>query len=211
MWRDRFSLTASQWRYAAIISGPCESVGALTGMLYWYSYSVTHWAKTAIYSANSGEGIPPGTEGFAALSLMFIHPLTWLLCFCVIEGTVRFLGAAFACEVLGIFPLFIANKFWNRYVFRTVIIIDELNYSADSAGEVLEIKSSRPKDGWEPPRIIRCGELYYRLENISRLSGSRPIRYFLRRLSAGVPGFTVITYSPPEQRANENLTVQKSG
>jgi hypothetical protein len=67
------------WTIAATLSGMIESFFALLAFVYWYSYSVTHWAKDAVYSAiNGGARIPPNTEGFAAFALMFLHPVTWL-------------------------------------------------------------------------------------------------------------------------------------
>lgn len=65
-------------------------------------------------------------------------------------------------------------------------------------GEILEIHASRMKQDWTPPRIVRYDDAYYRLERFSRGVGSRPFVYHLRRLSAGVPGRTVLLYQPEE-------------
>jgi hypothetical protein len=204
-----------------------ESLLALLAFLYWYSYSVTHWAEDAVYSAiQKGATIPPHTVGFAALALMFLHPLTWLIAWCALEGAVRFLGAAFTGNVLGILPLFLLDKIrtrvtsgrraerpadtqnnWSSFFssirqraafLRNPVLPDEVRYSADATGEVMSIASSRPKSGWEPPRIIRCKDIYYRLEATSERPGPRPFLYVLRRLPAGVPGRTVISYSPDD-------------
>jgi hypothetical protein len=201
-----------------------ESFFSLLAFVYWYSYSVTHWAKDAVYSAiNAGAGIPPNTEGFAAFALMFLHPVTWLISWCAVEGMVRFLGAAFTGNALGILPLVLLDKIWARFTSRVragcpadmvsswssflswvrqrvgsvrhPVLPDEVCYSADAKGEVMSIRSSRPKSGWEPPRIIRCKDAYYRLEAISEQSGARSVLYLLRRLPTGVPGRTVIIYS----------------
>ena len=215
------------WPIAATLSGMIESFFSLLAFVYWYSYSVTHWAKDAVYSAiNAGAGIPPNTEGFAAFALMFLHPVTWLISWCAVEGMVRFLGAAFTGNALGILPLFLLDKIWARYTsrvraecptemgstwssflpwvrqrvgsLRRPVLPDEVRYSADAMGEVMSISSSRPKSGWEPPRIIRCKDTYYRLEAISEQSGARSVLYLLRRLPTGVPGRTVIIYSPDD-------------
>jgi hypothetical protein len=201
-----------------------ESLLALLAFLYWYSYSVTHWAEDAVYSAiQKGASIPPHAVGFAAFALMFLHPLTWLIAWCALEGAVRFLGAAFTGNVLGILPLFLLDKIrtrvtsgpraersadatnnWSSFFssirrrasfLRNPVLPDEVRYSADAAGEVMSIASSRLKSGWEPPRIIRCKGIYYRLETASEQSGRRPFLYVLRRLPTGVPGRTVISYS----------------
>ncbi len=212
------------WPIATTLSGMIESFFSLLALVYWYSYSVTHWAKDAVYAAiNAGARIPPNTEGFAAFALMFLHPVTWMISWCAVEGMVRFLGAAFTGNALGILPLFLLDKIWARYTSRVRaecptemgstwssflpwvrqrvgslshrIVPDEVRYSADAMGEVMSIRSSRPKSGWEPPRIIRCKDTYYRLEAISEQSGARSVLYLLRRLPTGVPGRTVITYS----------------
>lgn len=204
-----------------------ESLSALVAFVYWYSYSVTHWARDAVFSAiHAGAQIPPSTIGFAALAVMFLHPLTWLISFAAIEGVVRFLGAAFTDNVLGILPLFALDRvllqfgpsahakpptetegLWSSFfnvlrqqvVFlRHPILPDELLYSSDAIGDVVSINSSRPKPGWEPPRTISIGNDYYRLEISSQQAGPRPFLYLLRRLPAGVPGRTVISYSPED-------------
>ena len=77
-WRKRFVLTPDEWKLAGSISGFIESMAALAASVTWYSYSVTHWAKDAIFStveAHPLAAIPPGTEGFAALVLLLFHRL----------------------------------------------------------------------------------------------------------------------------------------
>jgi hypothetical protein len=204
-----------------------ESFLALVAFACWYSFSVTHWAQDAVYSAiEKGASIPPTTVGFAAFALMFFHPVTWLISLFAVEGTVRFLGAAFTGNVLGIFPLFLLDKVWTRFTsgpraehpantqnnwssfvssirqraafLRNPALPDEVRYSADATGEVMSITSTRPKSGWEPPRIIRCNDIYYRLEAASEQSGPRPFLYVLRRLPTGVPGRSVISYTPDD-------------
>jgi len=107
------------WPIAATLSGMIESSFSLLAFVFWYSYSVTHWAKDAVYSAiNAGAGIPPNTEGFAAFALMFLHPVTWLISWCAVEGMARFLGAAFTGNALGILPLVLLDKIWARFTSR---------------------------------------------------------------------------------------------
>jgi hypothetical protein len=227
-WRESNSLNSlNSWPLATVLSGLMESVVALVVFVYWYSYSVTHWAGDALSSASQrGAEIPPYAVGFAALAVMFLHPLTWLICFAAIEGVVRFLAAAFTGNVLGIFPLFVLEKVAFRFSTRTrveqtsqtetlslslfnalrqrvlflfhPILPDEVVYSTDAIGDVMSVSSSRPKSGWEPPRVISYGNEYYRLEASSERAGSRPFWYLLRRLPAGVPGRTVINYRPDD-------------
>jgi hypothetical protein len=75
-------------------------------------------------------------------------------------------------------------------------VSDELCFRRDGGVEFLEICASQKKDGWDPPRTVRYQGTYYRLEAASLGVRPRPFRYVLRRLSAGVPGRTVLLYAP---------------
>lgn len=93
---------------------------------------------------------------------------------------------------------YISNARERVFAKRIPIVPDELfSYSNDS-GEFMEIRSSRPKENWTPPRTVRYGEQYFRLEEVTQGSSPRPFRYSLRILSKGVPGRTVLLYIPDE-------------
>jgi hypothetical protein len=62
---------------------------------------------------------------------------------------------------------------------------------------LLEIHSSRPKQDWIPPRIVKIADAYFRLENVEMRKSARPFIFRLRRLAAGVPGRAVIVYDVP--------------
>jgi hypothetical protein len=161
-----------------------------------------------------------------ALSLWLAHPFTWLLAYFILEGAVRLCSAAFSEMIVGTLPLFLFDKIClnpfrastrNRseqsslqsnasslsgairerlMVVRTDHIPDELFFRKSGTDDLLEICACRRKDDWNPPRVVRFEENYYRLEAASVGSGPRPFRYALRRLSAGVPGRSVLLYSP---------------
>ncbi len=76
---------------------------------------------------------------------------------------------------------------------------DELFLSGGGADEFLEIRASRKKPDWNPPRTVRYQDTFYRLEAISSGMPPRPFRYTLRKLAAGVMGRTVLVYSPDEE------------
>lgn len=220
------------WRSASIISGIAESVIALSGLMYWYSYSVTTWVSRALDSVlgkNSPTTITDHDIGFAALVVWAIHPLTWTIAFFGIEGMAR-MCSAFTDTVLGVFPLYLVEKIYSS-IFRRGAperagavkfsqghvssymdtmkekvlsarlsqVPDELYVTQNDAEEILEIRAWRPKPDWTPPRVVRYEDRYYRLEECARSSGPRPYIYKLRRLAKGVPGRTVLTYSPEEQ------------
>jgi hypothetical protein len=80
---------------------------------------------------------------------------------------------------------------------------DELYFHEQGNDQLLEIRASRPKQDWIPPRVVRCEDAYYRLETSTTKPGPRPFSYLLRRLSAGVPGRSVLIYSPAHALVRE--------
>ncbi len=161
-----------------------------------------------------------------AASLWFAHPFTWLLAYFILEGVVRLCSAAFSGMIVGTLPLYLFDKICiNPFrastrnpaegsglrsnasalsgairervmLARTSQVQDELSFRKSGTDEFLEVCASRRKDDWNPPRVVRFEENYYRLESASVASGPRPFHYTLRRLSAGVPGRSVLLYSP---------------
>ena len=73
---------------------------------------------------------------------------------------------------------------------------DELCFRKSALENILEIRASRRKQDWTPPRIVRYQDSYYRLEADSIGPPPRPFLYTLRRLPVGVPGRTVLLYAP---------------
>jgi hypothetical protein len=233
-WRQAFpSIASLNWRRATGLSGFAEAVIALIALMYWYSYSMTTWVDRALDAALAGKlptGVTDHDIGFTALVIWATHPLTWLIAYVGLEGAVRFVGAAFTDNKLGILPLYILDKvfavitgrggpnpakaagFSQGHVSSYVGAIrekargsflapvpDELSYSRDNADEILEIRSSRRKADWTPPRTVRYLETFYRLEGFAGGPSPRPYRYTLRRLAAGVMGRTVLVYSPEDE------------
>lgn len=163
-----------------------------------------------------------------ALSLWATHPLTWLLAYFMVEGAVRLSGAAFAENILGTLPFFLFDKIFinpfrrrppkdhfavnlqsNLSSFSSVIrerlmvarlseVPDQICFRESAAEGFLEIQASRRKEEWDPPRVVRYENTYYRLESYLVGAGPRPFRYTLRRLSAGVPARSVLLYSPSD-------------
>ena len=74
---------------------------------------------------------------------------------------------------------------------------DELVESTEGAEAILEIRSSRGKADWTPPKVVRVAGVYYRLESAGSGQRPRPFVYRLRQLAAGVPGRNVLLYEPP--------------
>ncbi len=111
-----------EWRLAAILSGFAESVIALVAMMYWYSYSVTGWVSRGLDAALAGKIAPAPNEqeiGFMAIVIFAMHPLTWLIGYAGVEGSVRLVGAAFTENNLGILPLFVFDKIYLKITGRS--------------------------------------------------------------------------------------------
>jgi len=80
---------------------------------------------------------------------------------------------------------------------RSAELADELVESAAAGEKFLEIRASREKSEWIAPKTVKIRDSYFRLEEAASGSSPRPFVYKLRKLSAGVPGRTVIVYVPP--------------
>jgi hypothetical protein len=181
-----------------------------------------------VLNKSSATGITDHEIGFAALVVWATHPLTWAIGFFCIEGAWRLcasftdtvLGVFPLYLVEKIYSKIFrrgapepagAVKFSQGHVSsyvgtmkdkvltaRLSHVPDELYIAKNAAEEILEIRAWRAKPDWTPPRVVRYEDRYYRLEECARASGPRPFVYKLRRLAAGVPGRTVLIYSPDE-------------
>jgi hypothetical protein len=231
-WRKLLPFSeAVRWGPATVVSGLAEAVLALIGLSYWYMSAMTAWTDHAVATALSGKmgpEISPQEIGSVALVVWASHPLTWLLGYVGLEGTVR-MFAAFSDTALGILPFFLLDAvvfgpFRRRstvldnptgssssnpsfvgamrermLVAGLRLVPDELRFKRGPSGEFLEIHACRRKDGWIPPRVVRYGDHYYRLEaDLLGATPPRPFRYTLRKLPAGVPGRSVLLYSPDD-------------
>lgn len=118
--RWRQSLPAQkliEWRIASMLSGFAEFLFGVGAMLYWYSYSVTTWVSRGLDAALAGKMGPNVNDqqvGFMAIFIFATHPLTWLIAYIAVEGSVRLVGAAFAENNLGVLPLFLADKIFLK-------------------------------------------------------------------------------------------------
>lgn len=173
-------------------------------------------------SGKLGPGVNDNQVRGAALFLFYMSPLTLVLFYFFFEGAVRLCAGAFTETALGSLPLYVTERlvFWVRkpeearvmervkkhaslfaeslreraMVARLEEVEDEVAYSARGGEEWLEIRASRRKQEWVAPKVVRVGDVYYRLEESWVGSGARPFCYRLRRLPAGVPGRSVIVY-----------------
>jgi hypothetical protein len=193
--------------------------------MYAMSAWVARGVESAL-SGKMGPGVTDQAIGSVALVIWATHPLTLLLGYAGLEGAIRLCSAAFAGSTLGIFPLFVLDKIFMTIFRRPgakspdaaanssgnssllgalrdkvltaslPAVSDELCFRKSASESILEIRASRRKKDWTPPRIVRYQGSYYRLEADALGPAPRPFLYTLRQLAAGVPGRTVLLYSP---------------
>jgi hypothetical protein len=174
------------------------------------------------------QGVTDHDIGFMALLIFATHPLTWLIACAGVEGMVRFVGTftetylgifpLFVLEKIlrqvsgpsepgaakasdfsqGHFSSYVGAIREKAMLAKLPQVPDELCFRGSGPEEVLEIRACRRKPDWNPPRIVRYQDAYFRLESCSEGTPPRPYRYTLRRLSAGVMGRTVLVYLPNE-------------
>lgn len=111
-----------EWRTASMLSGFAEFLFGVVAMLYWYSYSVSTWVSRGLDAALAGKAGPSVNEqevGFMAIFIFATHPLTWLIFYIAVEGSVRLVGAAFTENNLGVLPLFVTDKIFLKITGRS--------------------------------------------------------------------------------------------
>ena len=175
-----------------------------------------------------GAEIDPRAIGFAGLAITCLHSFTWVIAYFGVEGIARmgaaftdtslgilplfladkaylklrrrdaFHRSAEDNSPRGLFTSGIRSLREHALLAASPVTPDELCVTKSGSEEVLEIRACRAKPDWTPPRIVRHEDRYYRLEACSPGPAPRSFRYTLRRLSAGVPGRTVLVYSPDQ-------------
>ncbi len=93
---------------------------------------------------------------------------------------------------------FVASVKQGIVALRLPRLPDECKEVVEGGVLFLEIYASHAKAEWIPPRIVRLGDSYFRLEGAVNGKLPRPFIYRLKRLAAGVPGRTVIVYEPQQ-------------
>ena len=216
------------WTRAGTASGIYEAIAAIVLLGYWYMYEMGRMVGNGVDQAATGKlsGVTDIEIGGAALTVFAMHPVTWFLFYLFLEGAVRLCSAAFTENVVGILPLSLldrilflvshpsqtragvaagAGSFAGAIRERARIVgsrelPDALERRTSGTDEIVEIRASRRKTEWVAPKVVRMGEVYYRLEESWEGKGERPYCYRLRRLAAGVSGRRVILYEEPVER-----------
>ncbi len=156
-WRQSLPfIKSAEWRTPCLLSGFGEFVLAVVALLYWYSYSVTTWVSRALDAAVAGKMGPGVTDqeiGFTAIVVFAMHPLTLLLLYFAVEGSVRLVGAAFTESNLGILPLFVLDKIFLKITGQRGL------GAAQEAGYTQTNLSSYVGAIREKVRVARAGDI----------------------------------------------------
>jgi hypothetical protein len=190
-------------------------------------------AVDAALNGKLGSAVTDQAIGGVVLFLWVVNPLTLLLVYFATEGIVRLWAGEMSETVLGTLPLFLVDKIFvtvfrigipeNRNVadsslhnpslariLRERLLVarlpevgDELRFKKSASEEILEIHSSRKKEGWSSPNVVCYRDTYYRLEADFLAGAPRPFHYVLRRLPMGVPSRKVLKYSPADAIVRE--------
>jgi len=168
------------WSRATVFSGIIESFLALVALIVWYSIFVTR-AGPAI-----GAYIPWPYAGPMGLLSMYMHPLTWLICYFGVEGTVRTMSGLATHEVPGTLPLVLLDRAiryakTGEWRLKPRLVEDEVTRGEGNWD--LKIASRNPKAHWKYPLTIRYQDEFFRVLGEERVAvGGRPHIYLLRRL-----------------------------
>src|SRR5262249_5090817 len=148
-------------------------------VMHWVDHAAGEAAKGNLGPTFSSEAL-----GFTGWAVMMMYPMTWLIGSFCFGGFLRFCSAAFSGSFFGILPLAIVDATLRKITgassdplrppelkptFSSVgsAVKDRILASSAPAGadelrslksgdqEILEIRASRKKDGWDPPRVVR--------------------------------------------------------
>lgn len=201
------------WPHATMLSGFLEAFGCLLTLALWYLSKIQQLVGEQTTVAAEALGKAPDLKGMTNIELAYsmglgglltfaVHPLTWLLAYCAIEGIWRALSAAVNHESPGTALLGLPDRMWagarqRAYERRVPLIEDRVTRAPEGPGAPdwsLKIETCRPKPSWKHPQIIRIGDEYYRPlrdttdDNAQYRQDGLPIRphtYFLKRIPAG--------------------------
>jgi len=214
------------WTQAALVGGFIQGVGGLLVFIGWYLHYIqaaigrqAALALDALSKADPQAGLSQAglsySMGLSALADFAMHPLSWVLGYCVVEGVVRFAGAYANQESYATLPLVVVDKLLvsgrqRAFELRVPIVADEVTRGTPSDPWDLRVASCRPKPDWIYPLTIRWGEEFFEVQGSSTEEGkaARPYIYFLRRPPPGKAYHGVDGFDPDaivrEARARES-------
>jgi hypothetical protein len=190
------------WRVASALIGVVQCVTGLVGLVWWYSWSVEHWASQVVSraaDAHPSTELKPFQLGLLGFTVIATSPLTWLIVAWSVEGVARILAAAITSEVFGTLPLALIataislvrggdfddarsstsvhgfGAFLRRRLSEKTRAAapDALTPFKDAKGEVLRVAATHTKPDWEAGRILYIRGDFYRMDEFTaRYSGA---------------------------------------
>lgn len=182
----------------AIISGVVEAILGLAALIVWYSIFVTMTAHAV--AASSAPGAGNSRLGMYAYVLFWLNPITWVMAYFGVEGTVRALCALSTDQVYGVLPLFLIERSIRALRpanTELALIADEVLPGGATCD--MKIASCRARAEWTYPFTIRHGGAFFQVVASTRLgAGVRPYIYSLRRLPPGEVARGLKDYDPQD-------------
>ena len=202
-WRKRAASedAPTNLRVASALIGVVQCVSGLAALVWWYSWSVEHWANHIVANASAHADLQPYQSGLLGLTVIATSPITWLIALWSIEGIARILAAAITSEVFGTLPLALiagaislirpadppstdahspsaahgfAAFLRRRFSEKThAVAPDVLTPFKDAHGELLRVAATHTKPDWEAGRILYIRGDFYRMDEFTaRYSGA---------------------------------------
>lgn len=183
---------------ASIFSGLAEAAICLALIILRY-FVFFQWRMGTIADAAlkrpggdqmlASEAVQYGA-GFTVLAEYTFRPLTLLLIYFTIEGTVRLFAALVGDECVGTMPLHLvvwgqdcARKVWREHQLPPRVP-DEVQLCKGISYDLC-IASCRPKPGWDRLMTIEYNDELYELFDEKKGTAARPYLYLLRKLTPG--------------------------
>jgi hypothetical protein len=189
--------TGADFRRATILSGIIEAVlcvGIYTARyIYFLQYRIGTIANAAMKRPGGEEALAAEAAqfgmGFATLAEYVFSPLSLLLCYFALEGTLRAFTAALTEDTPGTLPLHVLGwsiervQCWRAEKALGPRVADEVHHYT-GIGYDLGIASCRPKK-WGRLLTIEFEGKFYELCEEKRSVPPRPYLYFLRENPEG--------------------------
>jgi hypothetical protein len=210
--RSRFELASSaNLHRATILSGLLEAAVCVLlyagRYLYFIQYRVGTITDAAMKARAGEEALGAGAVqfgmGYVSLVEYIFSPLSLLLAFFAIEGSLRLLAAAVAEESPGTLPLYIVawtvQYMQSRRAERALgpRVVDEVHHYRGISYD-LGVASCRPKADWNQLTTIAYEEKFYELFEEKKGVPPRPYIYLLREIPRGKVIRGIYHYSPEE-------------